>query len=426
MENTNLPEEEPIPTDEPEESLEAPSAEGAPSDLGGYGRRAYDLLRKRFGPKKPDAAKEAGKAAEKVAEKAATTAASKAAGSAAGAAVGSAVPVVGTAVGAVVGAITSKLVEKFGSRGIKILFYILLALFILSLTFALMMWGLVGGARLGKKGGPSPAVEEDFLALNGDPKHIANKIQNNLKNVKKELRDANSKATSNQRTQINEFLTKLEKLEKLPSGSSQRQKGFEELGLKLRDFVIENPELFSSSANTSTSRALAYRGGEGDIRGVLALEPDEISQLCVSKTKRKMYFYKKENKTDKIVGWIPINIGIGSGQGPFVGEEKNEPGSHVTPVTPVGKPFTTSEAKRCTSYCTSQGGKNLGPVVIPIKELEGRGIVIHGGPLGKNNALRPTYGCIRAYDEHLEQLADYMSNKTIIIKGLNDQCPNEQ
>ena len=305
MENTNLPEEEPIPTEEPEESLEAPSAEGAPSDLGGYGRRAYELLRKRFGPKKPDAAKEAGKAAEKVAEKAATTAASKAAGSAAGAAVGSAVPVVGTAVGAVVGAITSKLVEKFGSRGIKILFYILLALFILSLTFALMMWGLVGGARLGKKGGPSPAVEEDVFALNGDPKHIANKIQKNLDNVKGNLRallDSGSIATPNQRTQINEFLTKLENLEKLPLGSSQRQKGFEELGLKLRDFVIENPELFSSSANTSTSRALAYRGGEGDIRGVLALEPDEISQLCVSKTKRKMYFYKKENKTDKIVG----------------------------------------------------------------------------------------------------------------------------
>jgi len=421
MENTNLPEEEPIPTEEPEEPLEAPSAERTPSDLSGYGRRAYELLRKRFGPKKPDAAKEAGKAAEK----AATTAASKAAGSAAGAAVGSAVPVVGTAVGAVVGAITSKLVEKFGPRGIKILFYILLALFILSLTFALTMWGLVGGARLGKKGGPSPAVEEDVFALNGDLKYAAKRLEKNLSNTANMLKAAQSHLNEGDGrwNQINSFLKRINDLEASSQNlqGGQRQKELEKLAQELRDFAIANPELFSSSpTETRAPRALAYQGGEGDVRGVLAIEPGEISQLCVSKAKRKMYFYEKEE--NKMVGWIPINIGIGSGQGSFDGEDKNKTGSHVTPV---GE-FHTLKARRCSPYCTSQGEKNLGPVVIPIKELEGRGIVIHGGPLGKNNALRPTYGCIRAYDEHLEQLADYMSNKDIIIKGLNGQCPNEQ
>uniref|UniRef100_A0A7V3N5U1 D-alanyl-D-alanine carboxypeptidase-like core domain-containing protein n=1 Tax=candidate division CPR3 bacterium TaxID=2268181 RepID=A0A7V3N5U1_UNCC3 len=186
------------PGEEPEEVPE--EGQAAPPDLGGYGRRAFDIARNRFrrGPGKQSAdkgigkgtSKAIGKEAGKMAGKAAGKAAGTATGTAAGAAVGSAVPVVGTIIGGAVGAIASKLTEKFGPTAIKWAFYILLAVFIVIVGVAIAFWGILGGGEyFGKspfRSSTEPAITE-ALAFAGDPIKLREYIYKNTDTLIQEI-----------------------------------------------------------------------------------------------------------------------------------------------------------------------------------------------------------------------------------------------
>jgi len=195
------------PGEEPEEVPE--EGQAAPPDLGGYGRRVFDIARKRFrrGPGGQVAGKKAGKGAGKAigkeagkeVGKAAGKAVGKAAGTAAGAAIGSSIPVAGTIIGATVGAIASKLTEKFGPTAIKWAFYILLAVFIVVAGLAIAFWGLLGGGEYFGKSAHSQAQQQTidkFLAWTGDPIELRRLIIEEGDNLKKELGSAKSNIDS--------------------------------------------------------------------------------------------------------------------------------------------------------------------------------------------------------------------------------------
>lgn len=211
--------------EEPEE--QAPEEGESPPDLAGYGRRAFDIARKRFGSQRGGGLK---KQVEKQASKAAEKAAGKAAGTAAGAAIGSSVPIVGTIIGAAVGAIASKLTEKFGPSSIKWAFYILLAIFLFSVIIAIAAWGILSGSNYF---GGSPHVQakqstiDKFLAFSGDATSLrkliiekSDQLKQDLESEKKEIDSFNidSNKKEEAKKKIDEALSLIDEVKLLLSG----------------------------------------------------------------------------------------------------------------------------------------------------------------------------------------------------------------